>query len=137
MKTITILGSTGSIGTQALEIAETHSINIKAIAGHSNVDLLEKQTRKYKPQYICIYNENLYQDIKNRVSDTDCKVLTGMNGLCEIAELDGVDIMLNAVVGMVGLIPTISAINKGTTIALANKETLVAGGEIVTKLAKA
>lgn len=136
MKNITILGSTGSIGTQALEIAEAHSINIQAIAAHSNIDLLEKQARKFKPKYVCIYNESLFSDLKQRLSDTDISVLAGMDGLCQIASLDNVDIMLNAVVGMVGLIPTISAINKGTKIALANKETLVAGGEIVTCLAK-
>ena len=136
MKNITILGSTGSIGTQALEIAEMHSINIQAIAAHSNIDLLEKQARKFKPKYVCIFDENFYLDLKQRLSDTDICVLTGMDGLCEIASLDNIDIMLNSVVGMVGLIPTITAINKGTTIALANKETLVAGGELVIKLAK-
>lgn len=135
MKSITILGSTGSIGTQALGIAEAHSINIQAIAAHSNVNLLAEQARKFKPKYVCIYDENLYIDLKEKLSDTDTSILTGMNGLCEIAELENIDIMLNSVVGMVGLIPTISAINKGTTIALANKETLVAGGELVTRLA--
>jgi len=136
MKNITILGSTGSIGTQALEIAEVHSINIQAISANSNVDLLEKQARKFKPKMVSIFDENLYSDLKQRLFDTNISVTTGMAGLCEIANLDNIDIMLNSVVGMVGLIPTIEAIRKGTDIALANKETLVAGGELVTRLAK-
>lgn len=136
MKNITILGSTGSIGKQALQIAELHNINIHALAAYSNVELLEEQCRKFKPKIACIYDETLYLTFKQMLSDTDIVVLTGMNGLCEIAEMNNIDIMLNSVVGMVGLVPTITAIIKGTTIALANKETLVAGGELVTKLAK-
>lgn len=136
MKNISILGSTGSIGTQALEIVEMHSINIQALSANSNIDLLEKQARKFKPLFVCIYDEKYYTELKTRLSDTSITVLTGMEGLCQIASLDDVDIMLNSVVGMVGLLPTIEAITKGTDIALANKETLVAGGEIVTNLAK-
>lgn len=136
MKNISILGSTGSIGTQALEIVKMHSINIQALTANSNIDLLEKQAREFKPLYVCIYDEKYYSELKKRLSDTSITVLTGMEGLCQIASLHDVDIMLNSVVGMVGLLPTIEAINKGTDIALANKETLVAGGEIVTRLAK-
>lgn len=136
MKNISILGSTGSIGTQTLEIAKLHSINIQALTANTNIDLLEKQAREFKPLYVCIYNEEYYRELKQRLSDTNITVLTGMDGLCEIARLRNVDILLNSVVGMVGLLPTIEAIKSGTDIALANKETLVAGGEIVTKLAK-
>jgi len=136
MKNISILGSTGSIGKQALEIAKVHNINIQAISAYSNIELLEKQAREFKPLYVCIYKEDLFSDLKEKLKDTDIKVLAGMEGLCEIANLDNVDIMLNCVVGMVGLLPTITAIKKGTDIALANKETLVAGGELVIQLAK-
>lgn len=136
MKNISILGSTGSIGTQALEIAKAHSINIQALAANSNVELLEKQAREFNPKVVCIFDENKYTDLKERLSDTSIIVLTGMDGLCEIASMDNIDILLNSVVGMVGLLPTIKALNKKTTLALANKETLVVGGELVTKLAR-
>ncbi len=136
MKNISILGSTGSIGTQALDVARAHSINIQALAANTNVKLLEQQAREFNPEVVCIYNEDKYLDLKQRLSDTSIKVICGMDGLCEIALMDNVDIMLNSVVGMVGLLPTIKALNKKTTLALANKETLVVGGEIVTKLAK-
>ena len=136
MKNISILGSTGSIGNQALDVARAHNINIQALAANTNVKLLEQQAREFNPKVICIYEESKFLDLKQRLSDTDIKVLCGMDGLCEIASTDDVDIMLNSVVGMVGLLPTISALNKKTTLALANKETLVVGGELVTKLAK-
>lgn len=136
MKTITILGSTGSIGKQALEVAKAHNITIKAIAANSNVRVLEEQAREFNVEYVCVFDEKYFLDLKTRLNDTKIKILCGMDGLCEIATLDDVDIMLNSVVGMVGLLPTLKAIEKGTTIALANKETLVAGGSLVTKLAK-
>ena len=136
MKTISILGSTGSIGKQSLEVAKAHNINVRAIAANSNVKLLEEQAREFHVEYACIYDKNYFLDLKARLSDTDIKVLCGMEGLCEIALLNDVNIMLNSVVGMVGLLPTLTAIEHGTTIALANKETLVAGGSLVTKLAK-
>lgn len=136
MKTITVLGSTGSIGTQALEVARMHKINIKALAAKSDYRLLEQQAREFNAEYICIFDGKYYDTLKKSLSDTAVNVLCGMDGLCEIAVLDGVDIMLNSVVGMVGLLPTLKAIEKGTTIALANKETLVAGGELVMKSAK-
>lgn len=136
MKTISVLGSTGSIGTQALEVARMHKINIKALAAKSDYRLLEQQAREFNLEYVCIFDEKYYDALKKSLSDTSVKILCGMDGLCEIALLDGVDIMLNSVVGMVGLLPTLKAIDKGTTIALANKETLVAGGELVIKKAK-
>ncbi len=136
MKNISILGSTGSIGTQALDVARAHNINIQALAASTNVKLLEQQAREFNPEVVCIYNDDKYLDLKQRLSDTSVKVICGMDGLCEIASMDNVDIMLNSVVGMVGFLPTIKALNKKTTLALANKETLVVGGEIVTKIAK-
>ncbi len=136
MKNISILGSTGSIGTQALDVARAHNINIQALAASTNVKLLEQQAREFNSEVVCIYHKDKYLDLKQRLSDTSVKVICGMDGLCEIASMDNIDIMLNSVVGMVGLLPTIKALNKKTTLALANKETLVVGGEIVTKLAK-
>lgn len=136
MKTISILGSTGSIGTQALEVAEKHNFRISALSANNSVDTLENQTRKYNPEYVCIYNEKKYKELKERLSDTSAKVLCGMEGLCTIAESKNCDTLLNSVVGMVGLLPTLKAIDAGTEIALANKETLVAGGKLVTEAAE-
>lgn len=136
MKVITILGSTGSIGTQALEVAKKHNIKIKALAAHSNVEFLAEQAKEFDVEYACIYMEEKANKLRQLLSDTDIKVLTGMEGLKLIAALDNVDCMLNSVVGMVGLTPTLTAIEHETDIALANKETLVAGGELVTKSAK-
>ena len=135
-KKASILGSTGSIGTQSLEVCEKHGIQITALAAHSSTELLEQQARKFHPEYVGIYNENKYTELKERLADTNIKVLCGMEGLCEIAALPQSDIVLNSVVGMVGLLPTLTAIEAGKDIALANKETLVAGGELVTALAK-
>ncbi|HHX56640.1 MAG TPA: 1-deoxy-D-xylulose-5-phosphate reductoisomerase [Clostridiales bacterium] len=136
MKRISILGSTGSIGKQALEVISLHKLSVMALAAHSNIELLEKQTREFKPKLVCIYNEDLYTELKTRLSDINVKVLTGMEGLCEIAKYSDTDILLNSVVGMVGLLPTLTAIDAGITVALANKETLVAGGKLVMELAK-
>lgn len=135
-KTVSILGSTGSIGTQSLEVCEKHGFNVVGLSANNNIDLLEQQTRKFSPEYVCIYNEDNYPELKQRLSDTGVKVLCGMEGLCEIASLEQNDIVLNSVVGMVGLLPTLTAINAGKNVALANKETLVAGGEIVMSFAK-
>ncbi len=136
MKTITILGSTGSIGTQALEVANKHKIKIKALAAHSNINLLAEQAIENKVDYACIYCKDKVEELRKLLEDTNIQVLEGMEGLKQIASLDGVDCMLNSVVGMVGLLPTLTAIEHGTDIALANKETLVAGGELVIKSAK-
>ena len=134
-KTISVLGSTGSIGTQALEVAEKHNFKISALAAHSSTGLLEQQVRKFRPETVCIYNENKYSELKEKLSDMPVKILCGMEGLCEIAEMEQTDIVLNSVVGMVGLLPTLTAINAGKDVALANKETLVAGGSLVMSLA--
>lgn len=136
MKRVSILGSTGSIGTQSIEVCEKHGLEIIALAAHSSIDMLEEQARKFCPKYVGIYNEEKYTELKSRLADTDITVLCGMEGLCHIASLEENDIVLNSVVGMVGLLPTLTAINAGKDIALANKETLVAGGALVTSLAK-
>lgn len=132
MKEIVLLGSTGSIGTQTLDVCRTHSIKVKALSANSSVELLEKQAREFKPEYVCVRDERCFLDIKTRLSDTDIKVLCGLDGLCELAQLP-CDTVVNSVVGMVGLRPTLAAASVGRTIALANKETLVAGGSLVTE----
>lgn len=135
MKNIVILGSTGSIGTQTLDVCRMHGFGVKALSAGSNVELLEKQAREFHPEYVCIFHEEYYPDMKQRLSDTDIKVLCGMDGLCELARLE-CDIVVNSVVGMVGLVPTLEAAKAGNDIALANKETLVAGGKLVTDCLK-
>lgn len=135
-KKVSILGSTGSIGTQSLEVCEKQSFEIVALAAHSSVGMLAEQARKFKPGYVCIYNEAKYAELKERLSDMNVEILCGMEGLCKIASLEENDIVLNSVVGMVGLLPTLTAIEAGKDVALANKETLVAGGTLVTSLAK-
>ena len=135
-KKVSILGSTGSIGTQALEVCEKHGFKITALAAYSSVNLLEQQVRKFKPEYVCIYSESHLAEMKQRLSDLDVQILSGMEGLCKIAALQQTDIVLNSVVGMVGLLPTLTAIEAGKDIALANKETLVAGGKLVMSKAK-
>lgn len=134
---ISILGSTGSIGTQSLEVVDKHDFKVHALAAYKNIDLLEKQVRMYKPKVVCIYCDEFYNELKNRLSDMNIKILCGMDGLCEIASDTKADIILNSVVGMVGLKPTLTAIDAGITVALANKETLVAGGSLVMAASKA
>lgn len=133
---LTILGSTGSIGTQALDVARKHNINITGLAANSNIKLLEEQAREFKVKSVCIYDESKYNDLKSRLTDTDIEVVCKMEGLCQIASNDTADTVLNSVVGMIGLEPTLAAVNAGKNIALANKETLVAGGKIVTDAVK-
>lgn len=130
MKTISLIGSTGSIGMQTLDVCRRHNITVKALAARRNVKLLDEQAREFKPALACIFDEELYEDLRDRLSDTGIKVLCGMDGLCEIAAME-TDLFVNAVVGMVGLLPTLTAIEHGRDIALANKETLVAGGRLV------
>ena len=134
-KTVTVLGSTGSIGTQALEVIEMQGYEVKALTASVRVDEIEKQIRKFKPSYAAMVDEKAAQELKIRVADTDTKVLSGLQGVCECASL-GADYVLNSIVGMAGLEPTLSAIDAGSEIALANKETLVAGGQLVMKRAK-
>lgn len=132
MKKLIILGSTGSIGVQALEVAERNGYKVTALAAGKNTELLEKQARKFKPDIVAVFDENVANDLKIRLADMSVKVLSGVEGVCAAAQYEG-DIVLNAVVGIAGLKPTLSAIEAGKTVALANKETLVAGGEIVNK----
>lgn len=127
-----LLGSTGSIGTQALEVAENQNIQITALAAGKNVDVMEIQARKFKPQYAVMEDENAAKELKMRLEDTDVKVLCGSDSICEIAAGDG-DTVLNSIVGIAGLRPTMEAIKAGKTLALANKESLVTGGELVKK----
>ena len=134
MKEIVLLGSTGSIGTQTLEVAKLHNIRIKALSAGNNAKLLAAQAREFMPEYVCISDESKYSDLKVMLSDTDIKVLCGKDSLCEMASLT-CDITVNAIVGMAGFLPTLAAINAGNDIALANKETLVVGGEIIMRLA--
>ena len=134
---ISVLGSTGSIGTQTLEIArEYKGISIEAMSAHSNIDLLEKQAREFKPKLVCLTNEEKARDLKIKLADTDIKVVSGKDGLNEAATIDSAKTVVTAVVGISGLEPTIEAIKAKKNIALANKETLVTGGHIVTRLAK-
>ncbi len=133
-KTISILGSTGSIGTQALDVCKKHGFKVKALAAGSNWEMLAKQCIETGAETACIYNAEYAGNLENALSGRDVKILTGMDGLCEIASGD-IDILLNSVVGMIGLLPTLTAIENGNDIALANKETLVAGGNLVMKRA--
>ena len=136
MKNISLLGSTGSIGTQSLDVCRMHGYKVRCLTANSNVDIIEKQVREFKPDMVCMMNENSAKDLKTKIGDMPVRVVSGMQGLIECATYDKADTVLNSVVGMVGLRPTLEAIKAKKTIALANKETLVAGGHLVTNLAK-
>ncbi len=137
MKNVAIIGSTGSIGTQTLEIARANNdLNICALSAGSNIELLEKQAREFKPEIVGLWDEENARDLRQRLSDMDITVVSGMGGLIEIAEYESSDILVTAIVGMIGIKPTIAAINAGKDIALANKETLVTAGHIIMPLAK-
>lgn len=135
---ISILGSTGSIGTQTLDIARDNpdTIRVKALAAYKNIKPLEAQAREFAPDFVSVTDETAAKELKIKLADTDIKVLSGEDGLETAATADGTDTVVTAVVGISGLKPTVAAINAGKNIALANKETLVTGGHIVTKLAK-
>ncbi len=135
-KKLSILGSTGSIGTQSLDVTDKMGYEVIALTANSNIDLLEKQIRKYKPLYAAVVDKSAAIELKNRVSDTGVKVYAGIDGVCECAKAGEADTVINSVVGMAGLRPTLEAIYSGKTIALANKETLVAGGKLVMGEAK-
>lgn len=130
LKRISILGSTGAIGVQALDVARMHGIKVNALAAKSNVKKLAEQVGEFHPEYVCIYDENRADELRKLIGDS-AKILTGMEGLCKAASLDSVDLVLNGVVGTIGLKPTLAAISAGKDVALANKEALVAGGELV------
>ncbi len=133
---LAVLGSTGSIGTQTLSVCEKLGIRVSALTANSNIDLLEKQVRQFKPALAVMGSEALAKELKLRLADTDTRVSYGMAGLCEAAAIPQADTVLTAVVGMVGLKPTLAAIEEKKNIALANKETLVAGGSLVMKNAR-
>ena len=137
MKKIAILGSTGSIGTQTLEVVRANiDIEVTALAAGSNIDLLEKQIREFSPKIAAVWNEEKAKELKDRVRDLDIRVESGMDGLLAVATELGAEIVVTAVVGMIGIRPTIAAMNAGKDIALANKETLVTAGHIIMSLAK-
>lgn len=136
MKKIAILGSTGSIGTQTLEIVRTNGdLEVTALAAGNNIDLLEKQIREFKPKLAAVWKEERANELKDKINDLDVKVVSGMDGLLEVARQPESEILVTAIVGMIGILPTIEAINAGKDIALANKETLVTAGHIIMPLA--
>src|SRR5574344_498890 len=128
---LSILGCTGSIGTQALDVVRKLNLKVTALTANTNTEIIEKQIREFKPKTAVMYNEDAAKNLKIKIADTSTKVLCGMSGLCEAASDESADTVLNSVVGMVGLKPTLAAAAAKKTIALANKETLVTGGSIV------
>ncbi|MBR1599027.1 MAG: 1-deoxy-D-xylulose-5-phosphate reductoisomerase [Lachnospiraceae bacterium] len=140
MKNVAILGSTGSIGTQTIEVlrANPDDFRLVAISAGSNIKLLEEQIREFHPEICAVWNEDKAKELKLAVADVSpkCKIVSGMDGLIEVSVLDSSDILITAVVGMIGVTPTIAAINAGKDIGLANKETLVTAGHIIMPLAK-
>lgn len=137
MKNIAILGSTGSIGTQTLDVVRNNpSLKVKALAAGGNVDKMEEQVREFKPELVCMWQEEAAKELTVKLADMQVKVLWGMEGLMEIAVMPEVQVLVTAVVGMIGIRPTIAAIKSGKDIALANKETLVTAGHIIMPLAK-
>lgn len=138
MKNVSILGSTGSIGTQTLDVCRNYKddLNVVALACGTRIDELAKQIKEFKPEIACVANEELAKKLSDLVEDKDLKIVYGMEGLIEVATVSSADIVLTAVVGMMGILPTIEAIKAGKDIALANKETLVCAGHIIMKLAK-
>ncbi|MDX1629964.1 MAG: 1-deoxy-D-xylulose-5-phosphate reductoisomerase [Fulvivirga sp.] len=137
-KNIAILGSTGSIGTQALEVVDAHTdrFTVEVLTAQNNCDLLIEQAIKYKPNAVVIGNEDRYQKVFDALDPQDIKVYAGQRALASVVEMDSIDLVLTALVGYSGLKPTINAINAGKNIALANKETLVVAGELITGLAR-
>lgn len=137
MKKIAILGSTGSIGTQTLEIVRTNGdIDVTALAAASNITLLEKQIREFKPELVAVWIKEKADELRANIRDLDVKVVCGMEGLMEVAAHPRSDMLVTAVVGMIGVLPTIEAIKGGKNIALANKEALVTAGHIIMPLAR-
>ena len=134
MRTISILGSTGSIGRQALDVARAAGWKVAALTAYGNLELLEEQIREFRPRMAVLVEKGAAEALRVRVADTETRVLSGPQGVCEAAAEEA-DVVLNAVVGIAGLRPTLAAIEAGRTVALANKETLVAGGELVMETA--
>lgn len=136
-KKLAILGSTGSIGTQTLRVAEEHGdmFEVRVLTANNNVELLIEQARKFNPDAVVIANEDKYEQLRDALADTDVKVYAGSSALCDVVTMPSVDIVVSALVGFAGLLPTIEAIKANKKIALANKETLVVAGELITQLA--
>lgn len=136
MKNIVILGSTGSIGTQTIDVLDSIEAQVCAISVNTNITRAEQQARALHPSLVAVYNEEKAKELKTKLADTDIRVVSGMDGLIEAATLPEADVVVTAVVGMVGLLPTMAAIEAGKAIALANKETLVCAGQIVMRAAR-
>ncbi len=134
-KTLVILGSTGSIGEQALDVARKNGYKVKGLAAGKNIEKLEAQAREFSPEYVGVFDKNAAKEIKDRLKDTNIKVLSSEEGVCEVASLKA-DIVLNSIVGIAGLKPTIAAIKAKNNIALAYKETLVTAGDLVNVAAR-
>ena len=137
MKKVAILGSTGSIGTQTLDvISRQEDLSVIALSAGSNIELLEQQTRQFHPELVCVWKEEKAKQLRNNLKDMDVRIVCGMEGLLELAVYEESDVLVTAIVGMLGIRPTIAAIKAGKTIALANKETLVSAGHLIMPLAK-
>ena len=136
MKNIAILGSTGSIGSQTLDIVRQNpDLRVKGLGAGRNIDLLEKQIREFHPVLAAVWGEEDAKTLRIRTADTGVRVVSGMDGLIELAVMEGTDILVTAIVGMIGIRPTMEAIRAGKDIALANKETLVTAGHLIMPLA--
>lgn len=133
MNDIIVLGSTGSVGTQALDVARAHNIKVEALTGGKNVKLIEEQVREFKPRLVAMSDVAAAKDLATRIADTDTKVLSGTDGIIKVIEETAAKTAVNSVLGLAGLAPTIAAAKRGMRIAIANKETLVSAGEIVKK----
>lgn len=136
-KKIAVLGSTGSIGTQTLDVVRANGdLEVEALSAGSNIDLLEQQIREFRPKLVAVYHEEKAVQLRERLRDMDVRVVSGMDGLLELAVMPETEILVTAIVGMIGIRPTIAAIEAGKDIALANKETLVTAGHLIMPLAK-
>ena len=137
MKKIAILGSTGSIGTQTLDVVRLNGdIEVLGISAGSNVELLERQVREFHPRLAAVWKEEAARELAVRIADTETKVVSGMDGLLELSRMPETEILVTAIVGMIGIRPTMEAIRAGKDIALANKETLVTAGHLIIPMAK-
>ena len=138
MRSIVLLGSTGSIGTQTLDVVRNNKDELKVVglAANKRVNEVEQQVREFNPKYVCMFDPEAAKELQEKIADTGIKVMSGMDGLLEMVSVPEADTVLTAVVGMIGIRPTIKAIESGKDIALANKETLVCAGHLITKLAE-
>ena len=134
-KSITVLGSTGSVGTQALDVARSQKLKVSAISGATRIDILEEQIREFSPAVCAVLDENKAKELAIKVSDTDCKILSGYESIVDIAGNGNSDCVINSITGKAGLRPSLAAISSGVSLALANKETIVCAGELVNKAA--